>query len=71
MKLQEYSLPENEEIILQLRGIWIFFPVSSLEVNMKNTDLNHISARDFYLFLLIIQILQQHPAANTFPNYFS
>lgn len=65
MKLYEHSLPESGEIILQLRRIWIFFPVSSLEMNVKNTDLNHASARGFYLFLLIVQTLEQHP-----PNIF-
>lgn len=69
MKLQEYSLSKNGEIILQLRGVWIFFPVSSLEVNMKNTDLNDTSARGFDLFLLIIQELEQTPTPNIFPNY--
>ena len=69
MKLQEYSLFENGDFICQLRTIWIFSPVSSLEVN-KNTDLNHTSARGFYLlFLLQVQMLEKS-TSDFFLNYF-
>lgn len=53
------TLPQNGKIILQLRIIFLFFSVSSLEINMKNMDLNHTSARGYLLFLLIIQTLEE------------
>lgn len=66
------TLPQNGKIILQLRIIFLFFPVSSLEMNMKNMDLNHISARGYLLFLLIIQTLEEKKKSQTniFLNYF-
>lgn len=71
MKLQEYSLSKIWETVFQLRGIWTFCLVGSLEVNMKILVLNCISARNFHLFLLIIQISEQPPQSADFPYYFS
>lgn len=71
MKLQEYSLSKIWEVVLQLRGIRTFCLVGSLEVNMKILVLNCISARNFHLFLLIIQISEQPPQSADFPYYFS
>lgn len=68
LKLQEYSLFKIWEIVPQLRGIWIFYLVRSLEGNMKILVLNCISARDFHLFLLIIQNLEQ--LSQSFPTIF-
>lgn len=68
------TLPQNGKIILQLRIIFLFFSVSSLEINMKNMDLNHTSARGYLLFLLTIQTLElkikNKSQTNIFLNYF-